>query len=88
MGYQSNVNLADEKKVDAIVGLLSVVHQHVSHWHAHAYSATTWSIGIILGIGYYWLTTGGDLVQRCFLVGGTLVFTVLAQIYLLLLTLR
>ena len=36
----------------------------------------------MLGIVAYWLGTGGDTVQKCFLAAGTLVFGVLAQIYL------
>lgn len=58
----SVLNISDDKKADILVSLGLQVRRNIHQWETRAFTASTWSIGILLGVLVLWVT--GDNIPK------------------------
>ena len=80
---RSDISIDDNHKVEVILSVMNSARKHVIEWHNRAYTSTTWSISIMVGVGVFCIKQD-DLVdfKWIFFVISILSFLVLGQNYL------
>jgi hypothetical protein len=82
----SSLNIADEKKVDVLLTILENTRSGISSLTNQSYTATVWSITLMISVCAFWLSTELPIeVLRWLLICAILIFTFLTQWYLWLL---
>lgn len=79
----SNISGNEIRKSEVILSVMNSVRRHVTEWHSRAYTSTTWSIGIMLGIAAYFLKPkSSNNSELALVVIGISSFLFLNQLYL------
>ena len=60
---KSVLDIKDDKKVDILVELGLQVRRNIHQWETRAFAASTWSIGIMLGVLVIWATRSTQGIQ-------------------------
>lgn len=79
----SSFNIADEKKVDVLLMLLDKTRLGISSLTQQSYTATVWSITLMVSVCAFWISSElNDKALRLLLISAVLIFASLTQWYL------
>ncbi len=81
---ESSLIISDDKKVDIIISVMSLLRNNVSSWTERAFKATSWSAGILISFITFWIINGKTipLMDRVLISFGIFFFGIFMQFYL------
>jgi hypothetical protein len=79
----SALNLSDDKKVDVLTSMLTVLHGNIVAWATRAHEAITWAVGITFGVvSYVFISPQPVMLSSAIVISiGLLLFGLMIHLY-------